>query len=92
MNRDELALTAALTQTNQRITRYIFRVMDEASGMGTTEYTVPLLDVAYALGKHMAEMGTTLQEHAREHGFIALEGTVNELAEESRHKPDVPEF
>jgi hypothetical protein len=73
VNRDELELTAALTDVNSKITKLIFRVMDEAGGQGLTEYTVPIAEVEYRVGTKMVELGRTLQERAAADGFVVLE-------------------
>lgn len=101
MNHEELVFVASLTRINERITRLVFRVMDEASGQSTTEYTVPLVDVEYALGKQLVEIGETLKRHAQEQGgLVVVDGEVDldvelpppELSDPARRKPDIPEF
>ena len=73
MNRDELELTAALTDVNSKIAKLIFRVMDESSGQGLTEYSVPVAEVEHYVGTKMVELGRTLQERATASGFVVLE-------------------
>jgi hypothetical protein len=101
VNHDELVFVASLTRINERISRLVFRVMDEASGRSTTEYTVPLADVEYALGKQLVDIGESLKHRAQEKGgLVVLDGEVDlnaeppppELSDPARRKPDIPEF
>lgn len=87
MNRDELVLTAALTGVNEAIKRYVIRVLDEATGHGTTEYTRPLGEVEHLIGVQMVKLGHQMQDRAGEHGFMVLDGD-----EPSEGKPQISEF
>lgn len=89
MNRDELLLTAALTQINEAIKRYILRVLDEATGHSTTDYTRPLGEVEHVIGTQMVQLGYQLQDRAGEHGYVVIDG---EGHEGPSQKPQIPEF
>jgi len=94
MNRDELVLTAALTQVNEAIKRYILRVLDEATGHSTTDYTRSLGEVEHVIGVQMVKLGHQMQDRAAEHGFVVLdaEPPPPQLSDPARRKPDIPEF
>lgn len=96
-----MVLTAALARVNERISRLVFRIMDEASGRSTTEYSVPIEDVEYALGTELVETGRMLKQRAIDDGFEAVEHQTFDGVEiqvidgqpaNPRRKPDIPEF
>lgn len=88
MNRDELEITAALTQVNDKIKRYIIRVLDEASGSYNVENPKPINQVEHEVGALMIELGRKLQDRAAERGYVAIE----EQSKRLPPKPQIPEF
>lgn len=91
MNHEELVLNAALTRINERITHYVLRVMDEASGHGTTEYAAPIGEVEYALGGQMIELVQELQASAATRGLVVIEGGAIQGTATSRQAAETAE-
>jgi hypothetical protein len=60
MTKDELLFNAWLSSLNQRLGRYVVRLMDEANPLATTEYTVPLIEVEAALGADLRELADAI--------------------------------
>jgi hypothetical protein len=58
VTKDELCYNSWLTQVNFRLGRYVVRLVDEASGLCTTEYTMPLAKVEAMLGHDLMELGS----------------------------------
>ncbi|ROP38998.1 hypothetical protein [Saccharothrix texasensis] len=89
MTKDELLFNAWLTSLNQRLGRYVVRLMDEATPTATTEYTVPLAEVEAALGRDLLELADAIL--GKSAGFtVPVQRPSNQAGTRPRRTPELP--
>ncbi|XVV04133.1 hypothetical protein ACQPW3_01520 [Actinosynnema sp. CA-248983] len=73
MDRDELEIAAGCGRALDECKRFIARVMDESTGMSTTEYTEPIEAWAGKLAQLLLTIGRHAAEWAEERGFVVVD-------------------
>ncbi|NUT96371.1 MAG: hypothetical protein HOY78_30525 [Saccharothrix sp.] len=73
MDRDELEMAAGALRALDECKRFIARVMDESTGMSTTEYTEPVEVWAGGLAHVLLAVGRQAAEWAEARGFVVVD-------------------
>ncbi|MFI9810611.1 hypothetical protein [Saccharothrix variisporea] len=73
MDRDELEMVAGAGRALDECKRFIARVMDESTGMSTTEYTEPVEAWAGRLAQLLFAIGRQAAEWAEARGFVVID-------------------
>jgi hypothetical protein len=73
MDRDELEMAAGAGRALDECKRFIARVLDESTGMSTTDYTEPVEAWAGKLAQLLFAIGRQAAEWAEDRGFVVVD-------------------